>query len=342
MQMAFLTFLSRYIDFNKPTSYNQNVNKNNYDLEWVFIQMTRHAKRFIYIAFLMIAACCIAGCGSSKVGLVEGKVNVVTSFYPLFDFTKQIGGDYVNVINLVPAGVEPHDWSPKSRDIKNMSGAQVFVYQGAGFEGWVKDFLGSLSSNSTVRVVEASQGANLITTDENKKEFDPHAWLSPLNAQKMANNIKTALIEADPAHKDAYEQNYQKYNAKLSELDARYKNELAPTAKKEIAVSHHAFAYLCRDYGLTQMSIMGLSPDAEPTAQDLKQINTYIRDHQLKYIFFEELVSDKLAKTLAKDAKVDTLVLNPLEGLTKEQIDAGEDYISIMDKNLKNLVLALQ
>ncbi|WNR47082.1 metal ABC transporter substrate-binding protein [Paenibacillus roseipurpureus] len=291
---------------------------------------------------MIVIALCISGCRKTKAGLVEGKVNVVTSFYPLYDFTKKIGGDYVNVINLVPAGVEPHDWSPKSRDIKNMTGAQVFVYQGAGFEGWVKDFLGSLSKQSTVDVVEASKGVNFIYTDEKKEEFDPHAWLSPLNARQMANNIKTALVKADPAHKDVYEQNYQNYASQLTELDGRYTTALAQTSKKEIAVSHHAFAYLCKDYGLTQMSIMGLSPDAEPTSQDLKKINAFIKDHQLKYIFFEELVSDKLAKTLAKDANVNTLVLNPLEGLTEAQLEAGEDYISIMDKNLKNLVMSLQ
>jgi len=128
----------------------------------------------------------------------------------------------------------------------------------------------------------------------------------------------------------------------LKDLDARYRTELAKTTKKEIAVSHQAFAYMCRDYGLTQLAIMGLSPEAEPTAQDLKNMNQYIKDHQLKYIFFEELVSDKLAKTLAKDANVDTMVLNPLEGLTAEQEKAGKDYISIMDDNLKNLVKALQ
>lgn len=302
-------------------------------------------KKFLYIVLLTIFAVVMTGCGSnasSKAKLVQGKVNVVTSFYPLYEFAQSIGGDYVNAINLVPAGVEPHDWSPKSKDIKNMTGAQVFVYQGAGFEGWVKDFLGSLPAGSTLKVVEASNGANLIKTSENKDEFDPHAWLSPLNAVKMANNIKIALINADPAHKDVFEQNYTKYAAKLTDLDARYKKELAQTTKKEIAVSHHAFAYLCRDYGLTQMSIMGLSPDAEPTAQDLKKMNEFLKEHQLKYIFFEELVSDKLAKTLAKDANVDTMVLNPIEGLTEEQMKAGENYISIMDKNLKNLVIALQ
>lgn len=303
------------------------------------------SKWFMSITVMVILTVILAGCGtaaSSKAKLVQGKVNVVTSFYPLYEFTKAIGGEYVNAINLVPAGVEPHDWSPKSRDIKNMTQAEIFVYQGAGFEGWVKDFLGSLSPDSTLKVVEASNGAALIKTSENKEEFDPHAWLSPLNAVKMANNIKTALIRADPAHKDAFEQNYVNYAAKLTDLDARYKKELGQTSKKEIAVSHQAFAYLCRDYGLTQLSIMGLSPDAEPTAQDLKNMNEYIKVHNLKYIFFEELVSDKLAKTLAKDAKVETMVLNPLEGLTEEQAKAGEDYISIMDKNLKNLVTALQ
>ncbi|UKS30750.1 metal ABC transporter substrate-binding protein [Paenibacillus sp. HWE-109] len=305
----------------------------------------KRKKSVFNIVLLAVFVLAMVGCGgvsSSKAKLVEGKVNVVTSFYPLYEFTRAIGGEYVNAINLVPAGVEPHDWSPKSRDIKNMTQAQMFVYQGAGFEGWVKDFIGSLPAESNLKVVEASKGADLIKTSENKDEFDPHAWLSPLNAIKMANNIKIALIGADPAHKEVFEKNYASYEAKLLDLDARYKKELSQTKKKEIAVSHYAFAYLCRDYGLTQMSIMGLSPDAEPTAQDLKKMNAYMKEHDLKYIFFEELVSDKLAKTLAKDAKVDTMVLNPLEGLTDAQMKAGEDYISIMDKNLKNLVIALQ
>ncbi|MBD0380752.1 metal ABC transporter substrate-binding protein [Paenibacillus sedimenti] len=302
-------------------------------------------KGFVYISILALFLLVLSGCGgasSSKAELVQGKINVVTSFYPLYDFTRNIGGEYVNAINLVPAGVEPHDWSPKSKDMKNMTSAQVFVYQGAGFEGWVQDFLGSVSADAALKVVEASKGAELIKTSDNKDEFDPHVWLSPLNAVKMANNIKDALIQADPAHKVAYEQNFKSYAAKLADLDSRYKTELSKTSKKEIAVSHQAFAYLCRDYGLTQMAIMGLSPDSEPTAQDLKNMNEFIKEHQVKYIFFEELVSDKLAKTLAKDAKVDTMVLNPLEGLTEEQIGAGEDYISIMDENLNNLVKALQ
>jgi zinc transport system substrate-binding protein len=325
------------------------------------------------IALTILTGSILVGCGNSasKAVLVEGKINVVTSFYPLYDFTSKIGGDYVNAINLVPAGVEPHDWSPKSRDMTNMTKAEIFVYQGAGFEGWVHDFLDSLKSDATLQIVEASKGADLIKstddghghgkeeehghkkeaahTDEHKHEskedelqYDPHAWLSPTNAKKMGENIRDALIKADPLHQADYEKNYETFAAELTSLDTRYKDAIAKTSKKEIAVSHQAFAYLCREYGLTQMPIMGLSPDSEPTAKALQEINAFIREHELKYIFFEELVSDDLAKTLAKDAKIETMVLNPLEGLTEDQLAAGEDYISIMDKNLINLLKALQ
>jgi zinc transport system substrate-binding protein len=325
-------------------------------------------KSMALIAIISLFTVFLAGCGSSssEKTMVDGKINVVTSFYPLYDFTRKIGGDHVNAINLVPAGVEPHDWSPKSKDMSNMTNAQLFVYQGAGFEGWVHDFLDSLKSDSSVKVVEASKGANLIkassedghdhghavdghsepaSSSSSKGEealYDPHLWLSPTNAKIMAQNIKESLIEVDPAHKAEYEQNYEKLAAQLTDLDARFKQELSKTTKKEIAVSHQAFGYLCHDYGLTQMPIMGMSPDSEPTAKDLQQIQAFIKEHNVKYIFFEELVSDKLAKTLAKDAKVDTMVLNPLEGLTEAQLNAGEDYLSVMDSNLKNLLKALQ
>jgi zinc transport system substrate-binding protein len=313
------------------------------------------------IAIISLFAIVLSGCGTSsgsKDALVEGKINVVTSFYPLYDFTRKIGGDYVNVINLVPAGVEPHDWSPKSRDMTNLTNAQLFVYQGAGFEGWVHDFLDSLKADSTVKVIEAGKGASLIKassgdqhTDQHshqnaskqeEMQYDPHLWLSPNNAKILAQNIKDGLVQVDPAHKAEYEQNFAMLAAQLTDLDTKFKQELGQTKKKEIAVSHQAFGYLCNDYGLVQMAIMGLSPDSEPTAKDLLHIQAFIKEHDVKYIFFEDLVSDKLAKTLAKDAHVDTMVLNPLEGLTEAQQQAGEDYVSIMEGNLKNLVKALQ
>lgn len=368
-------------------------------------------------AALLAIVAVLSGCGQSRTALVDDKVNVVTTFYPLYEFASRIGGEKANVINLVPAGVEPHDWSPKSRDLKHMTQSQLFVYNGAGFEGWVGDFLGSLSANSGLTVVEASAGVELIRSDDhddhdhdhahddhdhdghaheedghddhahddhdhgkeekdshakddqdshshshaseskasdsktsdshghdghNHGDTDPHVWGSPKSALKMAENIRDGLVRVDPANRAVYDANYDKLHKELSDLDAKFKSELSKVKTKEIVVSHQAFGYLSRDYGLTQMPIMGLSPGSEPTAQDLKAINQFVREHGVKYIFFEELVSDRLAKTLAKDAGIETLVLNPVEGLTREQEKAGDNYVTIMERNLQNLLKALQ
>lgn len=307
-------------------------------------------------ATLLLGSVLLTGCGGSSIELAEGKINVVTSFYPLYDFTQKIGGGHVHVVNAVPSGVEPHDWAPKSRDISRINQADLFVYQGAGFEGWVDELLESKKKEAKVIAVEASLGAALIPADHEEEEhghgtkeehrdesgYDPHSWLSIANAKKMAENIKNGLVQVDAARKAEYEENYKLLAERLDQLDQKYKTELAKVQKKAIVVSHDSFAYLCKDYGLTQMPIMGLTADSEPTAQDMKAINDFVRENQVQYIFFEELVSDKLSKTLAKDAKIETLVLNPLEGLTDDQVKAGEDYFSVMDKNLQNLVKALQ
>lgn len=316
-------------------------------------------KKSVMIPFLLtlLISVVLAGCGKSQATLVNGKVNVVASFYPLYDFAKKIGGDHVNAINLVPAGVEPHDWSPKSRDMQNLSKAQMFVYLGAGFEGWVQDTLDSLPKDSKVSVVEASKGIQLIASTEDDHveqgkqddhdhkhdaHYDPHVWLSPVNAKIMAQNIKDQLVKVDPTNQADYEANFKKLADSLDQLHNKYKDALAKASKKDIVVTHQSFAYLANEYGLTQKAIMGLSPDSEPTSKDLKEINEFIRANNIKYIFFEELVSDRLAKTLAKDAKVETMVLNPIEGLTEEQLKSGADYISLMEANLNNLIKALQ
>jgi zinc transport system substrate-binding protein len=318
----------------------------------------------ILVSAVILTLSVLTGCTSStEEVLAKDKVNVVTSFYPLYDFARKIGGDHVNVINLIPAGIDPHHWSPKSRDIKLVSDSELFLYQGVGLEGWVDDFLQSLHKDAKVKPVKVSDGATLIPIsgehnhdahDANEAshandgeqhregEWDPHLWLSPMNAKKMAENIKNALIEVDEAHKADYEANYNKLAIQFDELDVEFKNEISKLPRKEIVVAHQAFGYLAHDYGLEQKAIMGISAEAEPTAQDMMKINKFIREHQVKYIFFEDLVSDKLAKTIARDTNVETLVLHTLEGLTDEQSKNGEDYFSMMRKNLNNIVKALQ
>lgn len=285
------------------------------------------------------------------------QVSVVTSFYPLYYLASEIGGEHVKAVNLVASGVEPHDWTPKSRDLDTASNAQLFLYHGAGLEGWVDDFLKGLSKDSTVVTKEISDGITLIEGSEEEEEhedehadeeehehggLDPHTWVSPKSALKLAENVKNSLIEVDAANQADYEKNYDALKQKLEALDADYTAKLAQTASKDIVVSHQAFGYLARDYGLNQVAIMGLSADAEPRGQDLLNIAKFVKENNVKYIFFEELVSDQLAKTLADEADVDILVLNPLEGLTPDQEKAGETYLSLMERNLQNLLQALQ
>ncbi|WP_426453355.1 metal ABC transporter solute-binding protein, Zn/Mn family [Paenibacillus sp. S-38] len=321
----------------------------------------RLRRSFLPLALIAVLAV-VSACGKPQAALVNDKINVVTSFYPLYDFASKIGGAHVNAINVVPAGVEPHDWSPKSRDIQNIKNSQVFVYLGAGFEGWVNDTLESLKSDSKSLVVEAGKGVALIEgtgvahehetehkdeagheeEEHNEHAVDPHLWLSPVNAKKIAENIKNALVQADTAHQADYEANFTKLAADLDALHLEFQTKLSTVPKKEIVVTHQSFGYLAKEYGLTQKPIMGLAPDAEPTSKDLQGILQFIKDNDVKYIFFEELVSDKLAKTLAQDAGVQTAVLNPLEGLTEDQIKAGDDYVKVMKNNLNSLVKALQ
>ncbi|NGM81654.1 zinc ABC transporter solute-binding protein [Paenibacillus sp. 7124] len=312
-----------------------------------------------FILPLILIAVLLSGCGPKSSGtIVEGKVNVVTTFYPIYEFAKEIGGEDVNAINLLPVGVEPHDWTPRSQDIVNTSKAQLFLYNGAGLEGWVPNFLKGLESDSKVQAVEVSKGIDYIMTNEeddhdhggesgeeassDSLHTDPHTWVSPKSALIMAENIKNSLVQVDPARKVGYEERFGKLAERLKALDAKFESELAKVPNKEIVVSHQAFAYLCRDYGLTQHAIMGLSPDAEPRGQDLVKLAELVKQDGIRYIFFEELVSDKLAKTLASEAGVSTLVLNPVEGLTEQQEKNNDNYFTLMEKNLQNLILALK
>lgn len=292
----------------------------------------------------------LTGCADKKTE--DGKLKVMASFYPVYDFTVKVGGDKVSVTDMVPAGTEPHDWEPDTRDITSLEEADVFVYSGAGMEHWVDDVLESLDNKELV-TIEASKGIDLMEGHEEEEEeaseedqdhgdFDPHVWLAPENAKKEMENIKNALAEADPENKEYYEENYKTYAEKFDELDQKYKETLSPIPDKVIVVSHEAFGYLCAAYGITQMGIEGLSPDSEPDPKRMAEVIDFVKENQVKTIFFEELVSPKVAETIAKETGAKTEVLNPLEGLSDEELKAGEDYISVMEKNLEVIKEALE
>lgn len=171
--------------------------------------------------------------------------------------------------------------------------------------------------------------------------LDPHVWLNPEYAKKEMENIKNAFVSADPKNKDFYEANYEKYAAEFDRLDEDFHNTIETLPNREIVVAHEAYGYLCDAYGLTQVGIEGLTPDSEPTPRRMARIIDFVREHHVKVIFFEALTSSKSADTVAAETGITTSVLNPLEGLSAEEIEAGSDYLSVMRDNLNALCEAL-
>ncbi len=272
------------------------------------------------------------------------KLKVYTSFYAMYDFAKKIGGDKIEVTNLVPAGTEPHDWEPATTDIVNLENADMLIYNGASMESWTQKVMDALENKKLV-TVEASKGLDLMPghaeEDEEATKYDPHVWLAPENAKKELENIKNALVQADAANKDTYESNYEKYAAQFDELDQEYKTAAASFQSKDIIVAHQAFGYLCKAYGLNQIAIEGLTADSEPDPARMSEIIQFAKEHKVKTIFFEDLVSPKVSETIAKAVGAKTATFNPLEGLMDEEQAKGLEYVSVMKQNLQTLKDAL-
>lgn len=286
---------------------------------------------------VFLLAACSSGAGNA-VQPVEGKQMIFTSIYPLYNFTQEIAGDKAQVVNLVPSGIEPHDWEPSTSDIANLEKADMLIYNGAGMEHWVDQVLASIENKNLV-TVEAAGDVSLLGGETG--DMDPHVWLSVKNAKRQAQTIKEALVEADPENAAAYEENYTNFASKLDALDAEYQEGLGELTNRTMIVSHEAFGYLCADYNLTQMGIEGLAGESEPDPARMAEIIRYAKENGVKTIFYEELSSPKAAETIAKEIGGQTAPLNPLEGLTQEQQASGEDYISVMRKNLQTLKQAL-
>lgn len=278
------------------------------------------------------------------------QVKVVASFYPIFEFVEKVGGNRVDTTSLIPVGMEPHDFEPTVQQIQNAETADMIVYNGAGLEGpWIKDI------NSKF-FVDATEGLNLTkgdheehddensTTIEGTQALDPHVWLDPILVKQQVNKIKDALIKVDPNYAPFYNENAQKFIAELDNLDATIRSKLANCEKKDFIAFHNAFSYFADRYGLTQHSIHeAASPEGEILPQRIQQIIDLARDMGLDTIYSEELVDPQLANVIAQEipnGKV--LVLSPLEGIDKEEQNAGIGYLDKMNENIENLRVGLK
>jgi len=299
---------------------------------------------------LLVLGSGLTGCDQAPVSAT--KPLVVASFYPLYEFSQQVAGDRADVAALVPPGVEPHDWEPSPQDVAQLQKAKVFVYNGAGFESWVEKLLEG----------KATEGIPLITVDlpghddpghstrgdpkdepgREKAPPDPHVWLDPVLAQAMVDKIRAGLTQADPSGAAVYDENARGFMARLQALHDAFAAGLKDCARRDVIVSHAAFGYLTRRYRLSPVPVMGLAPESEPSPAQLAAIVRFARQRKVKYIFFETLVSPRLAETLAREVGARTLVLNPIEGQTREEAAAGKGYMALMEENLKNLRTALE
>lgn len=271
----------------------------------------------------------------------SSEITVIASFYPLYEFTKQIGQDKVNASILIPPGIEPHDWEPTISDLQRMHNADLIVINGIGFENWVGDID---TVNSDVIVVDTSNGISVMGYDvledsSNHKEHssvDPHIWLNPVMAKKQIQNIVDALASIDPENERFYRQNAKSYQDKLDLLDLKIKTELS-SCNKDFIAFHNAFSYFSQEYGLNQHSIVNSNEsNIGPTPKTLEAVINLAKTYNLNVIFSEESIDTRSSQVIADEVNARVLILSPIE-----IIDKNSSYILRMENNLSNLKEAL-
>lgn len=299
----------------------------------------------------------LTACGGQekKEASSNDKIQVMTTFYPMYEFTKQVVGNKGDVELLIPAGTEPHDFEPSAKDLAKISDADVFVYNSPELETWTDNLTDTIDTKKT-EIIQASKNITLMDGAEHDHEeahddhdakeheedghdhdLDPHVWLDPVLAIKEVETIRDQLSKKYPEDQATFEKNAANYIDELKTLDEDYQAGFKAAKNKTFVTQHAAFGYLAKQYGLTQEAIAGISPDQEPSPSRLSELKHYVDDHQVKVIYFEENASSKVAETLSKETGVKLKVLNPLESLTEKQIKNGEDYVSVMRENLDAL-----
>jgi zinc transport system substrate-binding protein len=269
------------------------------------------------LILISLAAALAAGCGGSS-----NQREIVAAFYPVAFAAQQLAPPDTTVINLTPPGVEPHDLELKPSDVSKLKSAQLVLLLGHGFQPEVESAAGG--GDRVLRLLD-THGLRL-------RDTDPHVWLDPVLYALLVRRIAAAIHRRGAAGPVL---------ARLQRLDREYRLGLRSCARHEIVTSHEAFSYLAERYGLTQVAITGISPEAEPTPQRLRHVVDVVRSTGATTVFFETLVSPRIAETVAQETGAKTAVLDPIEGLTPDEQRAGDDYFTMMRRNLHALRAAL-
>lgn len=280
-------------------------------------------RRLVLVLVLLLAAAACAPAGEG-----DDRLRVVASFYPIAEAAERIGGDRVDVVNLTPAGAEPHDVELDTRSLDRVEDAALVLFLGGGFQPAVEE-----AAARAQNAVDLLRGVDLLPGET----ADPHVWLDPARFSVMAGRIGDALAAADPDGADGYAQRTREYRAELAALDADLRRGLARCERRLIVTSHAAFAYLADRYDLEQRAVSGISPEAEPDARRVSELIELVEREGVTTVYAETLASPRVARALARETGARMGVLDPLEGLSPEQVRDGADYASVMRGNLASL-----
>ena len=286
----------------------------------------------IVLSLLLLTAC-------SKEEKSNNENMIYTSIYPIEFITKEIVGDKIEVKNIIPTGVESHGWEPTMKNIASMSESEIIFINGLGMESWkgsVKETIGE------DKLIEVNKGLDLIKlTDrevDEENKYDPHIWLSIRNMEKISKNIFDEIVKIDSKNKDYYENNYNGLLGRLKDLDDKFSEGLKDYNGKSIIVPHEAFGYLVRDYNLKQLPIENINSSSEADLGTIANIVEIAKEEGIKTVFYEYNENEKLASTVATEIDGDLKEIYTLENITDEQINNNEDYFTIMEKNLNNIL----
>lgn len=309
-----------------------------------------HRRRLAAVTLAVAALLGVAGCAHrSSDGAADGRLTVVTSFYPLQFVAERVGGPLVHVASLTRPGAEPHDIELTPRDVARLQDADVVVYL-RGFQPAVDQAVDAHTDGQ--HVLNVAPMAQLERVDEHAVlgdphaqgehtdhddhgTFDPHFWLDPTRLADVARAVAEALDQADPSGHQTFAAGAAALVHDLHELDDEYQRGLATCASRDLVTSHSAFGYLAQRYGLHQVGITGLAPEAEPDPRSLAEVSAFARSHHVRTIYYETLVSPAVARTVARETGATTSVLDPLEGI--DETSAGRSYLEVMRHNLDTL-----
>jgi zinc transport system substrate-binding protein len=319
----------------------------------------RSALNRLFLKFLILTLLLFPALSCRKNSESEGgkKLRVITTLFPLYDFSREIAGDKAEITMLLPPGMEPHGFEPKPEDIIRISKADLFVYTNKYMEPWAGDLLKGIG-NERLLVVDASKGVKFLPAaghDEHGGEevdehghghgegMDPHIWLDFDNAVKMVNTIAEGMAGKDPGNRGYYMERAAAFTKRLNSLDERFRKGLSECRSHTfLHGGHYAFGYLAARYGLSYKAAYAVSANSEPTPRRIAELVNLMKENNLKYIFYEELISPTMADAIARESGATLLKLHGAHNISKEELDGGATFISLMEKNLVNLKKGLE